>query len=68
MPRRSKGYSKGAIPRDGKWYGRLRITKAPGGRVRTYERLARNKTHARQLADELEKGSSPASKRSTPRI
>jgi len=54
MPRRSKGYSKSAITRDGKYYGRLRVTKARGGE-RTYERLGRNKTHARQLADELEK-------------
>jgi integrase len=54
MARRTKGYSKAAIPRHGKWYGRLRITRAPGG-IKTYERVARNKTHARQLADELEK-------------
>jgi integrase len=47
--RKSRGYSKSAISRGGKWYGRLRIN---GGK--THERLARNKTHARQLANDLE--------------
>ena len=52
MARKSKGYSKAAISRDGKWYGRLRITKKlPSGRQPTYVRQARNKTHARQLAE-----------------
>jgi len=55
MPRRSKGYS--AHPHydkaSGKWYGRLRLTR-PDGRIKYYTRQGRNKTHARQLADELE--------------
>src|SRR5262245_46094702 len=55
MPRRSKGYSKGTVTRDKKHYGRLRITKTPGGKPKTYERQGRNKTHAKQIADELEK-------------
>lgn len=52
MARRSKGYSKTAIKMKGKWYGRLRITRPPGGQYYTHQ--ARNKTHARQLVDELE--------------
>ena len=52
MPRQSKGYSKTVVKMKGKWYGRLRITRAPGGQY--YTRQARNKTHARQLVDDLE--------------
>ena len=52
MPRKSKGYSKAAIQKSGKWYGRLRLRK-PDGSLKEYTRQARNKTHARQLADEL---------------
>lgn len=54
MPRRSKGYSKTAYKKKGKWYGRLRLSIGPAGRPKEYMRQARNKTHARQLADELE--------------
>jgi integrase len=46
--RKSRGYSKAAIRKKGKWYGRLRINGGP-----EYARQAKNKTHARQLADEL---------------
>jgi integrase len=53
MPRRSKGYSAHPRKLDGKWYGRLRLER-PDGTMKEYHRLARNKTHARQLADELE--------------
>lgn len=52
MPRKSKGYSKTALKKKGHYYGRLRITKPPGGEYWT--RQAKNKTHARQLTDELE--------------
>src|SRR5262249_48734893 len=54
MPRRAKGYSKTALQKKGKWYGRLRITSAPSGKPKEYARQARNKTHARQIADEFE--------------
>jgi integrase len=53
MPRKAKGYSKTVIKRGKKFYGRLRL-KRPDGSFKTYERLGVNKTHARQLADDLE--------------
>jgi integrase len=53
MARKSKGYSKAAIRKKGKWYGRLRCS-GPGGKPKEYTRQARNKTHARQIANELE--------------
>src|SRR5262245_57311217 len=52
MPRRSRGYSAHPHEDNGKWYGRLRITK-PDGKAKWYTRQARNKTHAREIADEL---------------
>lgn len=52
MPRKSKGYSKTAVKKKGHYYGRLRLTKPPYGEYWT--RQAKNKTHARQLTDELE--------------
>lgn len=53
MPRRSKGYSAHARKLNGKWYGRLRLKK-PDGTTKEYHRQGRNKTHAKQLARELE--------------
>lgn len=52
MARRTKGYSRTVVKKRGKYYGRLRITKAPGGEHYTHQ--ARNKTHANQLLDDLE--------------
>src|SRR5262245_38963202 len=52
MPRRYKGYSAHPHQSSGKWYGRLQIKK-PDGTVKGYTRLAKNKTHAKQIAAEL---------------
>jgi hypothetical protein len=52
MPRKSRGYSKTVLKKKGHYYGRLRITKPPFGEYWTHQ--AKNKTHARQLVDELE--------------
>jgi integrase len=53
MPRKSKGYSAHPHRNNGKWYGRIRLKK-PDGSTKYYTRQARNKTHAKQIADELE--------------
>jgi hypothetical protein len=52
MARRTKGYSKDVVQKRGKYYGRLRITRAPGGEFYTHQ--ARNKTHAKDLLADLE--------------
>lgn len=38
---------------DGRWYGRIRIN-LPNGKQKDVSRVAINKTHAPQVADELE--------------
>lgn len=53
MPRRSKGYSAHPHKNNGKWYGRIRLKK-PDGSTKYHTRQARNKTHAKQVAEELE--------------
>jgi integrase len=54
MPRRSKGYSSGVVPIKGKWYGRLKV-KRPDGSWKQRVRQGRNKTHAKDIAAELER-------------
>lgn len=53
MPRRSKGYSAYVVLRKTGWYGRLRILR-PGQKPKEYSRKAENRTHAKQIARELE--------------
>jgi integrase len=53
MPRRSKGYTSGAVWMKTAWYGRLRIYR-PGLKPKEYVRKGENKTHAKSLARDLE--------------
>lgn len=54
MPRKTLGYSKGTPKRRGFYCGRLRVKK-PDGKWKDFTYQARNKTHAKQIADDLER-------------
>jgi integrase len=52
MPRKSKDYTTSVTRSHGEWIGRL-LVKLPNGGVRSYSSQARNKSHAKDIVDDL---------------